>query len=633
MDKYLMSSPTQVSQAFEMNNENRLMTNMNLFETLMEAGNDEDTEVGLSTLHEKNPNHPVEDDSEDLVPLSNNDKSNLNLQFPHDNIHMSGFQDINLSNFGNMTDKFQNSINVALDDGLYNSQFILDSRKSTQNFSHKSSLSTSSMISLNQDPPFTTVGQNRLQSSYSNNTIYSIDSLLPLSSSVSNQSLLDSPSSIQQSQLHLSQQPTATPRVLNRKKSLSVSSNVLTTPLRGGNSTNLSPVNLMTNKVSKTPYLGKAKGHRRSRSRLSLDFSNTHLLLNSVTKSASSQNLMNNNLNPFYTSLGSISPSLDHVTSDVEDIYASLPTPTVSRSRNFAHLNPLTTEFSNESTWTGAATAEPGNGLRSIEDQDDDAFTQLRKARSYSSFNSGLNKSTGHVNIDSQGVDILHNKKYQNITAQSTPGLLASPKLAFGLDDVNQMTCYSPSNSENTNKSYTNNDLHSKLDMHLNYSDTTLQDFNSSHNSSLNIPRPSVKFTKSFPASTDLASMTVPSGDTFQFHNTPTLDIAPLLPPIVTFPAIPHDSHEQNVDGNSKTKSELKLIGKALDKAEPIDPKKKHPCPLCHARFQRPEHVKRHMKSHSSEKPFECDEPNCGKRFNRKDNLKAHLKKIHQRKA
>lgn len=59
------------------------------------------------------------------------------------------------------------------------------------------------------------------------------------------------------------------------------------------------------------------------------------------------------------------------------------------------------------------------------------------------------------------------------------------------------------------------------------------------------------------------------------------------------------------------------------------DPKKKHACPLCLARFQRPEHVKRHMKSHSLEKPFECDQPNCNKRFNRKDNLKAHLKKIH----
>ena len=70
---------------------------------------------------------------------------------------------------------------------------------------------------------------------------------------------------------------------------------------------------------------------------------------------------------------------------------------------------------------------------------------------------------------------------------------------------------------------------------------------------------------------------------------------------------------------------------KVLDRTDTIDPKKKHPCPICKARFQRPEHVKRHLKSHSSEKPFECDEPNCGKRFNRKDNLKAHIKKLHHR--
>lgn len=69
-----------------------------------------------------------------------------------------------------------------------------------------------------------------------------------------------------------------------------------------------------------------------------------------------------------------------------------------------------------------------------------------------------------------------------------------------------------------------------------------------------------------------------------------------------------------------------------LDKLEQVDPKKKHKCPICDLRFQRPEHVKRHLKLHLLEKPFQCEEPNCGKRFNRKDNLKAHLKKIHHRK-
>lgn len=76
-----------------------------------------------------------------------------------------------------------------------------------------------------------------------------------------------------------------------------------------------------------------------------------------------------------------------------------------------------------------------------------------------------------------------------------------------------------------------------------------------------------------------------------------------------------------------------------LTKFDILDPKRKkitrnspndrkgHVCPLCGGVFQRPEHVKRHMRSHSSEKPFECGE--CLKKFNRADNLRAHLRKIH----
>ncbi|EER35297.1 predicted protein [Candida tropicalis MYA-3404] len=58
------------------------------------------------------------------------------------------------------------------------------------------------------------------------------------------------------------------------------------------------------------------------------------------------------------------------------------------------------------------------------------------------------------------------------------------------------------------------------------------------------------------------------------------------------------------------------------------DKNKKYSCPICDGRFMRPEHVKRHLRSHTSEKPFECEQ--CQKTFNRKDNLKAHIKKIHK---
>ena len=109
-----------------------------------------------------------------------------------------------------------------------------------------------------------------------------------------------------------------------------------------------------------------------------------------------------------------------------------------------------------------------------------------------------------------------------------------------------------------------------------------------------------------------------------------------LLPPMATFNtsklATSKKSGPSNILGDNKLQNSTAVQTKIETKTDtPIDPKKKHPCPLCDSRFQRPEHVKRHLKSHSKEKPYECDEPDCGKRFNRKDNLKAHLKKIHQR--
>lgn len=53
------------------------------------------------------------------------------------------------------------------------------------------------------------------------------------------------------------------------------------------------------------------------------------------------------------------------------------------------------------------------------------------------------------------------------------------------------------------------------------------------------------------------------------------------------------------------------------------DPSKTFVCDLCHRRFRRQEHLKRHYRSlHTQDKPFECNE--CGKKFSRSDNLAQH---------
>ncbi|BFZ58730.1 CRISPR system Cascade subunit CasD [Savitreella phatthalungensis] len=62
----------------------------------------------------------------------------------------------------------------------------------------------------------------------------------------------------------------------------------------------------------------------------------------------------------------------------------------------------------------------------------------------------------------------------------------------------------------------------------------------------------------------------------------------------------------------------LPLIVSSMDKA--------HVCPKCHRRFKRLEHVKRHERSHTLEKPYTCSYEGCGRHFSRSDNLKAHEK-------
>lgn len=50
-------------------------------------------------------------------------------------------------------------------------------------------------------------------------------------------------------------------------------------------------------------------------------------------------------------------------------------------------------------------------------------------------------------------------------------------------------------------------------------------------------------------------------------------------------------------------------------------------CTYCGAEFQRPEHLERHLLTHTEAKPFRC--PTCHTSFNRKDLLQRHVQTIH----
>ncbi|KAF7590092.1 hypothetical protein BBP40_003248 [Aspergillus hancockii] len=64
-----------------------------------------------------------------------------------------------------------------------------------------------------------------------------------------------------------------------------------------------------------------------------------------------------------------------------------------------------------------------------------------------------------------------------------------------------------------------------------------------------------------------------------------------------------------------------------MEDLQTLDPHMNKECDVCYRRFTRSEHLVRHRRTHTKERPFACDD--CGRRFPRVDVKNLHIKRFH----
>lgn len=356
------------------------------------------------------------------------------------------------------------------------------------------------------------------------------------------------------------------------------------------------------------------KSHRRSRSRLSVDPSGAAAIVTTLHHSLSEHRLSSITKSP---SVNGTNPFYPHSSSLLSPHHPSGSRLTTSQSLN------------NLNSPTSTPLQTPGSLKRShyLDEEEDDPKERLRKITSISpnmlmarSFLESVHDERDEEQVyqqqthhkDDGGDDTQSDKsiKFDN-TFESAQNITFPLANFTNLDMMNNTSFLcDPSNSDITNrsplKSSPEKPLHKKK-LLRSQSSINLKSYTNNDDPSQQISQ--------YPRGEDLIKAR-------------NLGDHPLIDKSLKYDK-PIVLGRKKLTKSSSTNSVNETSTLEPPKTKRGKPKKLHPCPLCDVILQRPEHVKRHMNSHSSEKPFVCEEPDCGVRFNRKDNLRAHIRNIH----
>ena len=283
----------------------------------------------------------------------------------------------------------------------------------------------------------------------------------------------------------------------------------------------------------------------------------------------------------------------------------------LSDARHFSMSNALNTPASDATTPAMSYTTSPFGALTAFGNYGLDSSARLHRADSIDSFNTSLG---GHSPDDDSQMGKMM-ERHSSMAEPSTPfrlhadeGDLQSP-VHFGSSSMSRIAS-APS-------------------------------FAGAHISALSSSSPSVANNKksqdgfAIPSTPASASRGADSAQQKSNMGPPSTPLrlnfnlsTPQSAPVSAYPFVPWESPLQSVSGLPASAGKQKRQRQRPAGPPPLivsSSDKVHVC-YCGKKFKRMEHLKRHNKVHTKEKPYACTYPGCIKAFGRSDNLAQHIK-------